>query len=312
MLNRFLGQAYAGKSNTSHILLATLLTWGAYLLVGGIPMMLLIFYGFTINPEAVEAYIEDPANMALLGLPDFPLFVVVMLSFVIGMLGLIWGLRKIQKRTVQTIITGFGKIRWRRMWAGMALWVLLSGLGTLYNARLYPGSVIINPAAPQLLWFAIPALLLIPIQSAFEEMAIRGQLMQNISRAFQHPMVPLLLTSLIFALLHGMNNEVNAFGFLNMMIFYFSFGFSLGAIALMDEGLELPIGIHIGNNIFAFLFVTYPDSSIETPSFFIMDTIEIGDFWQFCVSIAVVFLVFFAKRRTAFRALYKNEPITPY
>lgn len=276
-------------------------------------MLILMFVVMAQDPDLLENYRENPFDLAGMNLPPFGLFITLMLSFVIGMAGLLFGIVKLQKRHFRTIITGFAKIRWGRMAASLALWMGLCGLGTLASYLLYPGSIALNPDVGQLVWFAVPALILIPIQSAFEEMAIRGQMLQNMSRRFKSPLTTLVITSVFFALLHGLNNEVQAYGFSSMMFYYFSFGFLLGMITLMDEGLELAIGIHVGNNLFAFLFVTYPGAAIETPSIFMSTGYSGGsDIGIFYACAVVVLMVFFGNKTRNYRALIHNEPVNPY
>ena len=53
-----------------------------------------------------------------------------------------------------------------------------------------------------------------------------------------------------------------------MMVFYISFGLILGIITIMDDGLELPLGIHAANNIFAAVFVSYEGGALQTSALF--------------------------------------------
>ena len=45
-------------------------------------------------------------------------------------------------------------------------------------------------------------------------------------------------------------------------------GFFLAIITLMDDGLELALGVHIISNIYASLFVTYQGSALKTAALF--------------------------------------------
>ncbi|MEM0999722.1 MAG: CPBP family intramembrane glutamic endopeptidase [Bacteroidota bacterium] len=313
MHNRFLAQAFAGRSETTHRLLATLVTWGAYLFLGGVPMLILIA-AYTANDEAAMANLEKGGlDLNALNLPAFPTFLTLMASFVIGMAALLAGIKLIQKRSFKTLITGFARVRWGRMALALGIWMALAGIGALVTELLSPGSIVLNPNTDDFFIFIVPALILIPIQSAWEEMAIRGQLLQNFSRRFAMPLIPLLLTSAIFALLHIMNNEVSEYGFLPMMFYYFSFGFFLGMFTLMDEGLEIAMGIHIGNNLFAFVFLTYPGAALETPSVFSTTQVNgLSDLGMFYASIVIVTMIFFGRKTRNYRALWANEPINPY
>ena len=50
------------------------------------------------------------------------------------------------------------------------------------------------------------------------------------------------------------------------MVHYIGTGFFLGIITLMDEGLELALGFHAGNNLFAALLVTADWTVFQTNS----------------------------------------------
>ena len=52
------------------------------------------------------------------------------------------------------------------------------------------------------------------------------------------------------------------------MIFYIGTGLILGIMTLMDEGLELALGFHLGNNLIAALLITYDWSVLQTDAIF--------------------------------------------
>ncbi len=56
-------------------------------------------------------------------------------------------------------------------------------------------------------------------------------------------------------------------GFL-VMIFYIGTGLLLGIMTLMDEGLELALGFHLGNNLIASLLITSDWSVLQTDAIF--------------------------------------------
>src|SRR5690606_14213070 len=99
-------------------------------------------------------------------------------------------------------------------------------------------------AVPFLIMAAI-AILLVPLQTAFEEYMFRGYLMQGIGILVKNRWIPLLLTSVIFGALHYANPEVDKIGSV-LMYYYIGTGLFLGIITLMDEGLELALGFHAG------------------------------------------------------------------
>lgn len=84
--------------------------------------------------------------------------------------------------------------------------------------------------------------------------------------------VPLLFTSVIFGVMHAANPEVEKLGYISM-VYYIGTGLILGVMTLMDEGMELALGYHAGNNILTALLVTTDWSALQTDAIFV-DTSE--------------------------------------
>jgi membrane protease YdiL (CAAX protease family) len=109
------------------------------------------------------------------------------------------------------------------------------------------------------------ALVMLPLQTSFEEYLFRGYLMQGIGVMARNRWIPLVITSVIFGGLHFLNPEVDQFGKV-VMLYYIGTGFFLGIMTLMDEGMELALGFHAGNNIAAALLVTADWTVFQTNS----------------------------------------------
>ena len=112
------------------------------------------------------------------------------------------------------------------------------------------------------------AIVLVPLQTSAEELFFRGYLMQGFGQVFKHRIFPLLITSLMFGLMHFGNPEIDKLGPL-LMVSYVSMGFFFGIITLMDEGLELALGYHAGNNLLISLLVTADWTAFQTNSLFL-------------------------------------------
>ena len=91
--------------------------------------------------------------------------------------------------------------------------------------------------------------------------------MQQIGIVVKNRWFPLVITSILFGLFHSANPEVMEMGF-GVMSFYIGTGLLLGIVTLMDESLELAIGIHLGNNIIAALLMTSEFSALQTDAIF--------------------------------------------
>ena len=111
------------------------------------------------------------------------------------------------------------------------------------------------------------SLLLFPFQIGLEEYLFRGYFMQQIGIIARNRWMPLVMTSLMFGLMHSANPEVAEMGF-GVMIFYIGTGLLLGIMTLMDDGMELALGFHLGNNLMAALLITSDFSALQTDAVF--------------------------------------------
>ena len=197
------------------------------------------------------------------------------LPFAGGLIGLWLAMRLLHERPFRSLITPQARPVWRRFWRSAALWLALSGLGDLLLGLLItPGNYFLqwNPRA--FLPYALLTLLLIPIQAATEELVMRGYLMQALGLLARRPWLPLLLSAVAFAALHWQNPEAGAYGWPVMFLSYLSMGLLLGWITWRFAGLEAALGLHIANNLYASLLVTFPDSAIPSPALFTMRSFD--------------------------------------
>ena len=83
--------------------------------------------------------------------------------------------------------------------------------------------------------------------------------MQGFGLLSKKPVMPLLITSAIFASLHYFNGSYTALS-VDIVLQVFILGLTLGIITLGENGLETAMGVHISNNIFVSLIVNSPDN----------------------------------------------------
>jgi membrane protease YdiL (CAAX protease family) len=135
------------------------------------------------------------------------------------------------------------------------------------------------------------AIIFVPIQTATEELIFRGYLMQGLGLAFKNGIAPLIITSILFGLMHASNPEAKAHGLLIMMPYYIFFGAFLGILTLLDEGAELAMGIHCANNLISSLLITSKNSVLQTDAIFYTTSENPGG--EFIMWIAMASICFF-------------------
>jgi membrane protease YdiL (CAAX protease family) len=136
-----------------------------------------------------------------------------------------------------------------------------------------PSNFSMNNKSVTLIPLILISVLLIPFQAAFEEILFRGYLMQGFTVLFRNRFFPLIMTSVLFGLMHGMNPEVKAFGFWAMLPQYVLFGLIFGIMTILDDGIEAAIGAHAANNAFLCIMMTNDSSALQTNALFVQHNV---------------------------------------
>ena len=153
------------------------------------------------------------------------------------------------------VTTSRKKFDWGRAFFAFGLVSAFIIISTLVDFWLSPNDYVLNFKLGPFLVLALIGILLVPIQTSIEEYVFRGYLMQGFGMLAKNRWFPLVMTSVIFGGMHIANPEVAKIGYM-IMIYYIGTGFLLGIMTLMDEGMELSLGFHAGNNLLTALLVT--------------------------------------------------------
>jgi len=218
--------------------------------------------------------------------------------FVLAAGGFYVGLRYIHRKTLISVLTGYEKFRFKRFWFAFLVWAALLVVSTLLSYIFYPEELTLNFNFSGFLISAIIMFLLMPIQTGLEEVVFRGYFMQGLSQLFKNGIVPLLITSLLFGSAHMSNPEVQKFGWQIMLTYYVYFALFMGAITLLDEGIELAFGIHFANNFISSLLLSSSDSVIKTYSIFeVKEENPSSEIFMWLIMATITFLIFQIKYR---------------
>ncbi|WP_010250956.1 CPBP family intramembrane glutamic endopeptidase [Myroides injenensis] len=174
----------------------------------------------------------------------------------------------VHKQSIVSLTTSRRKIDWKRILFSFSVWSIVTIGVFIYSYLSNPEDYVFNFKPLPFLVFFILAVILIPLQTSFEEYLMRGYLMQGIGLATHSRAIALFTTSILFGLLHMSNPEVEQIGY-SVMIYYIGTGFFLGIISLMDDGIELALGFHAANNLIGVLLVTSDWTAFQTNSLFI-------------------------------------------
>ena len=158
------------------------------------------------------------------------------------------------------------------MFYGFSLWLSISLAMIVVDYFLNSDHYVWNFKLIPFTVLVLVSFLFMPFQTSFEELLFRGYFMQGLGITFKSAAIPLVVTSIIFGLLHGFNPEFDKLGPM-VMIYYIGTGLLFGITTLMDDGTELSLGMHAANNIVASVFVTMNWTAFQTDALFV-DTSE--------------------------------------
>ena len=206
-----------------------------------------------------------------------------LLPFIMGLFTLLICVMKIHLRHPLSLISPSLQIDWKRIFTGTLCWIVLLGFAEYFLCLLGLQSCTFRVQWMKLVGLLPIAILLVPLQSAFEELFFRGYLLQLLGSKFKSEIAGIIISAILFAALHLANPEVEQFGKVPMYAYYLFFGLFLGWITVQDDRNELAIGMHAGNNIFGVLIISHEHSVLQTAALFQVGNINF--MWTFIVTL---------------------------
>jgi membrane protease YdiL (CAAX protease family) len=235
-------------------------------LIGAIPLMVVI--GVKVAQGVGGPNPDNPMDLSSYGIDPNLGLALMMIPFVIGLLTIVLLFKPLHGRTVWQVINGTNRARWGRFFFAFVIWGILAGLYLLVDYMVNPGNYVMRLNPSSLIPLVIISLILIPIQTSYEEVLFRGYLTQGFASWTHSRWIAIIIPGILFGLMHSMNPEVKEFGFWTAMPQYVIYGFVFGLITVLDDGIELAMGAHAVNNIFNSIFITYKASALQTPAVF--------------------------------------------
>lgn len=188
--------------------------------------------------DAASVRTVTPASMLFLNLSLAGLTLLAML--------LVRVLHGVSPRWLASIRPG---IRWRFLAVcfGLSVVAILAALVVGSLLPQDPNDVSGGPrhATATLVAIGVVVLLTTPFQALGEEYAFRAYLLQAAGALTRSRVLAVVLTSLLFALAHGVQNAP-------LFVDRLAFGLMAGLVVVLVGGLEAGIALHVMNNIVAF------------------------------------------------------------
>lgn len=257
---------------------------GTYFLTIGIVFLSIVFGQLISDFICIQSY-----GHSLLNIPENAnlnsILILLLLPFALVFGLLLVSVKYFHKRKIRSVFTSRPKFDWSRFFTSFFIWggiMLIFLVGTIlagYDIRWNFNSSTFVP-------LLLISLILIPIQTTAEELIFRGVLLQGFQRLFKKPIVSILISSILFGLLHGANPEVAKLGY-GLLTFYILTGVFLALLTHLDDGIELGAGYHAINNIFAAVVLTNDWQAFHTDALF-MDYSEPVFGWESILTLIII------------------------
>ncbi|UZO80203.1 CPBP family intramembrane metalloprotease [Aquimarina sp. ERC-38] len=250
----FIAQAYKGDNTPWKVIVTILITSGIFILN-------LVAFLISDPGDMEQAYAllkKIPKNLSLiLNLAPFALLLILLFLLV----------KYLHERSILSLTTSRSKVDFSRIFFGFAMVFIFTVVSFIIGYFIEPEAYELQFKPLNFIILVVISLVLFPFQIGLEEYLFRGFLMQQIGIALKNRWMPLIITSVLFGVFHSANPEVAELGPI-VMIFYIGTGLLLGIMTLMDEGMELALGFHLGNNFLAATLVTAEYSALQTDAIF--------------------------------------------
>ena len=230
--------------------------------LGQIPLSLYIISQSDLVGEFTshqDLFSKLPSNLTLF---------LILLPFAIVLPFIYLVVTRLHQRSFISLITPRDRVDYNKILFSFFLWGTISALMVIFDYIMSPEDYVWNFKPLTFLILLFVSVVMIPLQTSMEELIFRGYLMQGFGVLFKNRWMPLLITSILFGLLHIWNPEIDKLG-IHLIWYYIGTGLFLGVITLMDEGLELALGFHAANNLVTALLVTASWTAFQTESLLI-------------------------------------------
>lgn len=250
----YLQQAYKGRT-----------TWWRWLII------LLVFLHPYVR-KLVATYLIAPLSLILpnskniaLGL-NFAVYIVLLAFFIVLF-------KLLHKRDFFTLISVRKKFDWIRFTLSFSSWGLVTIFMMTVPVFFDYGNFTWNFKLIPFIELLIVCLIIMPFDILFKEVLYRGYLLQYVTFLFKKPWLSLLIITLVYAfIMHIANEKLFTLVGGGIIVYYLLINFLLGAIIILDDGIEVVIGMKMANNLIYILFTTSKVYDVQRDSVLVSES----------------------------------------
>ena len=301
---KFLERAFDQQNQGWKYLIVFLAAFYGGLILGSIPLTSVIMYKVITSGEHYSLNLDNMTDFTGFGISKNLALFLSMFVFVVILIIAILLIKVFHKRSFAETVNGTQKVRIKRCFTGAAVWGILMAIYLLISYFTDPGNFHLQFNLSAFIPLFLISILLIPVQTTSEEFLFRGYITQGVAGLTKNRWLAILIPALLFGLVHSFNPEIKEFGFWITMPQYVFFGLLFGLISVLDDGIELAIGMHAANNVFLSLFATHSASALQTDAVFEQFKIDpVNDLISLIIMGIITFAFFAWKYKWNFKIL---------
>lgn len=268
----FFKQAYKGENN-----------WWKVVLI--LAIFLLPFFKIFLKENYVDLLLPNPLYPE-----DKNLIIALNLSVYVLLLGaFLVVFRLFHKRSFLSLITARKRFDWMRFWFSFGSWGALLMIMLLSSVFYSPEEFEWNFKPASFFNLFIISLIFIPFKVFFKVLLLRGYLFQITTMCVRKTWIALIVVIFVYNLFTYLGDDVLLKLVGNQMIIrYVGTAFFIGLIVILDDGLEIVLGMTLVSNLISSLFITSKNVAFQPDSVLIKD----GDINVFILVYVTVFLLY--------------------
>lgn len=193
-------------------------------------------------------------------------FTTQLVPFTLTLITLLLCYKFIHKKEIVSLFTQRSRFDLKRFFLSFLVWFAVLTVFLLFKLN-QSNSVIKWNFSSSFFTLLLISISLLVLQCVFEEVFFRSFLLKQLFQGTKNKLVAAIISSLLFGFMHYNNPEIKLLGSWVLMYFVGT-GLFLALLTIWDKGLELSIGFHTANNLFASLILTNNWQIFQTDALF--------------------------------------------
>lgn len=179
----------------------------------------------------------------------------------------------LHKRQFITLITSRKKVGWMRFWLGFSIWGLLSMLVFSFSVISSPEDYQWNFSLIPFLKLFVVSVVFMSVKAFYITVLMKGYVLQGATYFLKKPWLSLLVVVALFSffMYKNQSEQVGLMGN-HILVHFIATSILLGVITILDDGLEIVLGMTLANDLISELFITSRSYAVHTDSILIQES----------------------------------------